>query len=79
MFKIGDKVICIDDSNLDHLNKSNMLNCCDIYVVTLCTKVGIKINNRNCIYGEKRFVLLKEQRKNKLNKLNKLNNYEYNM
>jgi len=76
MFKVGDKIQCINNKNLNHLNKLNQLKYFCVYTVTDSMIVGIKINDLNCIYSETRFLLLSEQRRNKLNKIN---NYEYNM
>ena len=76
MFNTGDKVICIDISNMDYIDYDYKLIYGDIYNVSnyLCafpTSICIKINNTDIIYASSRFISLKNYRKQKLNKLKK--------
>lgn len=69
-FKIGDKVVCIDDENF----KVNLkLIKYKVYIVTdinnISNNINIVVNNENFGYDPKRFVTLKEFRNMKMNKI----------
>jgi len=77
MFKVGDKLVCIDIDNLVNIDKSLSLNYTEIYIVTKCDSIrvgsvelnSVEINCRDFLYDRNRFVLLSEQRRNKLKQL----------
>ena len=84
MFKDGDKIVCIDNGNLDRRNDShnpfdyNPLNLYETYEVKRIVYGEHKYNNQVVIelhrivllsFGVKRFVSLAEFRRIKLNKI----------
>jgi len=75
MFKVGDKVVCIDDNptygSNSYYDKTNFLKINNIYLIDKYSSnlELIKIFEYNIWYDEKRFILLKEQRKQKLKEL----------
>jgi len=74
MFKVGDRVVCINNTKIDY--KFNLYYN-KIYIITsIDDVVRIKIDNINYEYFNLRFISLKEYRKQKLNNLK---NYEYKM
>ena len=73
-FRPGDKVVCIDASNLKNIKDKYKLTYGTIYNVAPSSSVFninifIKINNIDIIYYSSRFILLKDYRKQKLYKL----------
>ena len=75
MFKVGDRVVCVDDTpiydnNFNH-NMTKFLKINNIYLIYKYSSnlELIKIVEYHIWYDEKRFILLKEQRKQKLKEL----------
>ena len=82
MFKVGDRVVCIDTRYLYCENDSYLLNYLGVYTVSGSgsgiSGDSIRIDDRKYVYSSERFISLKDQRRNKLNKINNYE-HEYNM
>jgi len=69
MFKIGEKIVCIDNLELGNNNSLYYLNYSDVYTVTKSGLTCVAINNIDFLYLASRFISLKEQRNKKLKQL----------
>ena len=72
MFKVGDKVVCVNINNID--DNANFLVKYNIYIITtiinnLVGVKNIKIKNRIRIYSHNRFISLTKFRKIKIKKI----------
>lgn len=68
MFKIGDKIICIHDSNVKFLKLNNIYTILDIDIIYAVVYIKNE-NNFITDYHIERFISLKEYRKQKLQKI----------
>jgi len=60
MFKVGDRVVCIDNNNISSTDDEYILYYHMIYIVTcIFSNDTIKINDRRYIYSNLRFISLK--------------------
>ena len=68
MFKIGDRVVCVNDNYYDDILKKDK-----IYIIDNLNSDGsmVSLYNLNDYFFARRFILLKEYRKEKLEKINK--------
>ena len=68
MFKIGDKIICIEDSDVRFLELNNIYTILDIDIIYAVVYIKNE-NNFITDYNIERFISLKEYRKQKLQKI----------
>jgi len=73
MFKVGDKIVCFDDGRIDGqyiLTKNNVYTVSGMQSFAQWGEDLIIVEGFNSFkFSQKRFVSLKEYRKNKLNKI----------
>ena len=69
MFRVGDKVVCIDDIPLNNIKPILNIHKNKIYTVNSSDDYFTELFETHNFYSSKRFVLLSKIRKQKLNKL----------
>jgi len=72
MFKVGDKVVCVDNYSKDYIYLHNYLKLYKIYTITYVgeNSVFVNVNEQDCDHlRPDRFVLLTDYRKQKINKI----------
>jgi hypothetical protein len=69
-FKVGDKIVCVNNLSFECFNLEFMLELYNIYTVSSILKPNfLLIEETNIIFKDDRFISLKEFRKQKLNKI----------